>query len=169
MSGAGLPCSTSSPATLTANDSPARASVRSSRSRTDEEATATGTPRSRRSASASTASSNGTSRASISANSSRESSGHSAAASGIAARSARYACVRVYGMPTVASRSDVRDRVAVRRERAPPRLAGERLGVDEGPVAVENYRATSTHRPSAFERAMASAISACSWPSAKVG
>ena len=59
MSGAGLPWSTSSPAMLISNWKPPRASVRSSRSRTDEEATATGTPRTRRSATAGTASSNG--------------------------------------------------------------------------------------------------------------
>ena len=44
MSGAGLPRDTSSPAMLISNWKPPPASVRSSRSRTDEEATATGMP-----------------------------------------------------------------------------------------------------------------------------
>src|SRR6185503_7377584 len=96
MSGAGLPCSTSSPATITSNASsrPARPSVRCSRSRGDDDATATGTPRARSERAAPTASSKTTSEESISANRSPENSTQNASAAGRSARSAKYACTR---------------------------------------------------------------------------
>ena len=106
MSGAGLACSTSSPAIVIANASPAWASVRSNRSRTLPEATATGMPRSVSSRTAATASSNGRQpcvdqREQVAVSIT----GQTVAASGSGARCDRYACVCAYERPTQAARS----------------------------------------------------------------
>ena len=103
MSGAGLPCATSSPATVAANAPvrPERASVWSSRSRGDDEATPITTPRSCSSQTVSSASGNGSSSSSISANSVAEwRSQNGAAGSSAGIRSAKNPCTSTYGRPT---------------------------------------------------------------------
>ena len=141
MSGAGLPCSISSPATLTANASasPARRSVRSSRARGEEDATATVTPRSRNSA---TVDERVVERPQLAVDQ-REQRGRVVLPEGVRLREPvdplREVAVHArIGQPDQARVLLVADRVSVRRERPLPREPRERLGVDEGAVAVED-------------------------------
>ena len=141
MSGAGLPCSTSSPATDTANASPSPAlrSVRSRRSRTDEDATATASPRERTPRTVSSASANGSSAESISSNSVAEYASQNAP--GSSRPGDPRGEVRVHARERQADQARVlvvADRVPVRLERPLPRLPRQRLGVHQRAVAVED-------------------------------
>ena len=119
-------------------EQPARDRVRCRRSRKLDDATATGTPRARSSRAALTASSNGSRSASISSYSSTDSSVQNSSAAGSARALGEE---RVHARVRQADgclRVGVGEHVAVRLERALPGRAGERLGVDERAVAVED-------------------------------
>ena len=150
MSGAGLPCTTSSPATVTSNASsrPARESVRCSRSRGLDEAIAIGIPRARSSRAAPTASSNdielGVDQ--------REQLAGEDRPERLRGRQVDALCeVRVHArvrQPDAGVGIGIGVLVAVRRERPLPREPRQRLGVHQRAVAVEDHgghRGSSTY------------------------